>query len=68
MLVISRKLGEKLYLGEDIVVTILEVNGHRVRVGIDAPGDVAILRGELRAAMEEPTADPMADNLIGASA
>ena len=55
MLVISRKPGEKLFIGEDIVVTVLEAAGNRVRLGIDAPADVPILRSELRpsAAVEE---------------
>jgi carbon storage regulator len=47
MLVISRKPGEKLFIGDDIVVTVLEVNGNRVRLGIDAPADVPLLRSEL---------------------
>ncbi|MCC6419162.1 MAG: carbon storage regulator [Gemmataceae bacterium] len=47
MLVLSRKPGEKLVLGNNITITILEVVGNRVRVGIDAPGDVRVLRGEL---------------------
>ena len=47
MLVITRKLGERLLIGDDIVVTVLEVNGQRVRLGIDAPASVPLLRGEL---------------------
>ncbi len=47
MLVLSRKPGEKVVIGENITLTILEVVGTRVRVGIDAPADVRILRGEL---------------------
>jgi carbon storage regulator len=46
MLVLSRKPGEKLVLAEGITVTILEVAGRRVRIGIDAPDEVPILRGE----------------------
>jgi len=55
MLVISRKLGEKMFIGEEIVVTILEVQGNRVRIGIDAPPSVTLLRGELVA--ERPAAE-----------
>ncbi|MCI0460860.1 MAG: carbon storage regulator [Gemmataceae bacterium] len=47
MLVLSRKPGEKLVIGDNITITILEVVGSRVRVGIEAPSDVRILRGEL---------------------
>jgi carbon storage regulator len=48
MLVISRKLGERVFVGEEIVVTVLEVMGNRVRLGIDAPAAMPILREELR--------------------
>ncbi|MDR2296027.1 MAG: carbon storage regulator [Clostridiales Family XIII bacterium] len=47
MLVISRKAGEKLRVGDSISFTILSVNGDKVAVGIDAPREIAILRGEL---------------------
>jgi carbon storage regulator len=47
MLVLSRKPGEKVVIGEGITVTVLEIVGNRVRLGIEAPGDVRILRGEL---------------------
>jgi carbon storage regulator len=50
MLVLTRKSGEKIHIGADIVVTVLEINGNKVRIGFDAPGDIAILRAELRAA------------------
>jgi carbon storage regulator len=52
MLVLSRKPGEKVVIGEGITVTVLEVVGNRVRVGIEAPGDVRILRGELACWLE----------------
>jgi carbon storage regulator len=47
MLVISRKVGEKLRVGDSITFTILSVSGDKVAVGIDAPREIAILRGEL---------------------
>jgi carbon storage regulator len=43
---LSRKPGEKLVIGDDIVLTIVEVKGNRVRLAIDAPDDVRILRSE----------------------
>lgn len=48
MLVLNRKTGEKIHVGDDITITVLEVQGNRVRIGIDAPLDVAILRAELQ--------------------
>jgi carbon storage regulator len=47
MLVLSRKKGERLMIGSGIVLTVLEVRGTSVRLGIEAPGDVPILREEL---------------------
>jgi carbon storage regulator len=53
MLVLSRRAGESVVLGEDITVTILEVRGDVVRVGIDAPRSLKVHRAELLAQLEE---------------
>ena len=47
MLVLTRKLQEKICIGNDITVTILRVKGQQVRIGIEAPRDVRVIRGEL---------------------
>lgn len=47
MLVLSRKESEKIKLGDSIVLTIVRVTGDRVRLGIEAPSDMLILRHEL---------------------
>ena len=47
MLVLSRKEGERIMLGDSIVLTIVRVSGDRVRLGIQAPSDMLILREEL---------------------
>ena len=47
MLVLSRKEGERLRLGDSIVLTIVKLNGDKVRLGIDAPNDLLVLREEL---------------------
>jgi len=54
VLVLSRKLGETIHVGEEIAITILEVRGNRVRVGIDAPEGCEILRGELFEVLRQP--------------
>ena len=54
MLVLSRKEGERVKLGESIVITVVGVSGDKVRLGIKAPADVLVLREELEA-YEEPT-------------
>ncbi len=47
MLVLTRKPGERILIGDDIVVTILDVRGDGIRVGIDAPRGVRIQREEI---------------------
>ena len=47
MLVLTRRIGEIIRIGPDIVVTILGVNGSQVSIGVDAPRDVAVHREEI---------------------
>lgn len=47
MLVLSRRVGESIVVGDDVTVTVLEVRGDVVRVGIDAPRSVRVHRAEL---------------------
>jgi carbon storage regulator len=47
MLVLSRKESQRIRLGDSIVITIVKISGDKVRVGIDAPGNVLVLRDEL---------------------
>jgi carbon storage regulator len=47
MLVLTRKLMERLFIGDDICVTVVRLEGGQVRLGIDAPRDVAVVRAEL---------------------
>ncbi|QEF97563.1 hypothetical protein Mal15_16040 [Stieleria maiorica] len=49
MLVLSRKADQQIKIGDDITLTIVRVEGNRVRIGVSAPRDVRILRGELTA-------------------
>jgi len=55
MLVLSRKESQRIRLGDSIVITIVKISGDKVRVGIDAPGNVLVLRDELEA--REPAAN-----------
>jgi carbon storage regulator len=48
MLVLSRRQSERIRLGDNIVVTIVRVSGDKVRLGIEAPPGVLVLRDELR--------------------
>jgi carbon storage regulator CsrA len=54
MLVLSRKLGEKVLISNGITVTVLAMEGNRVRIGIDAPDRVRILRGKLACWQNDP--------------
>lgn len=47
MLILTRRLGEALTIGDDVSVVITEVKGNQVRIGIDAPPDVKVYRGEI---------------------
>lgn len=47
MLILSRKESERIYLGDDVVLTIVRIQGDKVRIGVEAPSDVRILRREL---------------------
>jgi carbon storage regulator len=47
MLILTRKIGEALKVGEDVTVTVMAVKGNQVRIGIDAPRDVEVHREEI---------------------
>jgi carbon storage regulator len=52
MLVLSRRTGESVVVGDDVTITVLEVRGDVVRIGIDAPRSVAVHRAELLEQLE----------------
>jgi carbon storage regulator len=47
MLILTRRIGETLMIDDDVRVTVLGVNGNQVRIGVDAPRDVAVHREEI---------------------
>ncbi|HYV15193.1 MAG TPA: carbon storage regulator CsrA [Conexibacter sp.] len=53
MLIITRRPGEKIVLGDDIVVTVMEISGQTARIGIAAPKAVPVYREEIWAAVKE---------------
>lgn len=60
MLVLSRRIGERLVIGPDIVITVIDVRSDGVRIGIDAPRDVRVSRAEILEAVERENADAAA--------
>ena len=62
MLVLSRKEGERITIGDNITLIVSKVNGNRVTIGIEAPRDVKVVRGELHLkAMTEIELEPNRD-------
>jgi carbon storage regulator len=57
MLVLTRKTGERIHIGLDITLTIVQVHGNRVRIGIEAPRGVSVVRGELTRFRGKPVVD-----------
>jgi carbon storage regulator len=53
MLILSRRPGESLTIGDDIVVTVVSVNGNQIRLGISAPREVRVLRDEIYKSIRE---------------
>ena len=61
MLVLSRKVGERILIGDEIAVTVVRVTGGGVRIGIEAPAEMAVIREELKSSMNDsaPSRPPL---------
>ena len=64
-MVLSRKVGERILIGDNIAVTVVRVTGGGVRIGIEAPAEMPVIREELKRSVEgdEPPAVPPAPTL-----
>lgn len=66
MLALTRKVGERIVIGDDIVVTVAGVKGDNIRITVDAPKEIKIYRGEIYdAIVEENLQAAVSDDLSG---
>ena len=61
MLILTRRVGESLMVGDDITVTVLGVKGNQVRIGVNAPRDVAVHREEIYNRIQDDAETPPAE-------
>ena len=57
MLVLSRKVGERIWIGDDISITVVRITGGGVRLGIEAPSEMPVVREELKLKLEQSGVD-----------
>jgi len=57
MLILTRKVGESVLIGDEVTVTVMAVKGNQVRIGVDAPRDVSVHREEVYERLGAPAAD-----------
>ena len=57
MLVLSRKIGERIWIGDEIAVTVVRITGGGVRIGIEAPSEMPVVREELKRKLEQQQAE-----------
>jgi carbon storage regulator len=65
MLVLSRRLGETLIIGDDIKITVLGISGNQVRLGIAAPKDVSVHREEVYQRIQNELGQPNSESNNG---
>lgn len=63
MLVLSRKAGETIWIGEDVEIIISEIKGEQVKIGIRAPRSIDVIRGELRQDVSTSNTEAVINNL-----
>lgn len=67
MLVLSRHKDERIVIGDDIVITVVEIRGDKCRIGIDAPKSVSVHRQEIWAAIQRGEPDRRAEAIAKAN-
>lgn len=60
MLILTRRVGESVVIGDDVTVTVLGVKGNQVRIGVDAPREVSVHREEIFERIQQENENPVA--------
>lgn len=61
MLILTRKIGESLLIGEDISISVLSVRGNQVKIGVNAPKDVSVHREEIYQRLKDDAVEKKVD-------
>jgi len=67
MLILTRKLGERITIGDDISITLLEIKGKHVKIGIEAPSNISIHRQEIYERIREANLESSAVHAVDLS-
>lgn len=62
MLILSRKIDEKIRIGDDIIITLIDVHGDQVKIGVEAPKNVKVFRQEVFDAIQKENKEAVMEN------